>query len=203
MAWRVNRRLARAWLRLTRTPMSVHGMDRLPAGPCVMVCNHGSYIDGMLLIAALPRPFAFVAKGELRRSFALRTFLERLGTEFVDRFSAEHGVADAAHLALQVSRGRSLLFFPEGTFTATPGLLPLHVGAFLTAVRGQVPVVPMVLHGNREMLPVGSWWPRRARIDLDIGAPLRADDTSGETFAAAISLREAAQQFIARRIDVR
>ncbi len=169
----------------------------------MLVCNHGSYVDGMLLIAALPRPCAFVAKGELRQSPALRLFLRRLGAEFVDRFGAERAVADAARLAERVSSGQSLLFFPEGTFTAAPALLPLHVGAFLTAVRAQVPLVPMVLRGNRELLPVDTWWPRRACIELDIGAPLAPAPatTPRASFAAAIALRDAAEQFIARGVD--
>jgi acyl carrier protein len=197
VTWRANHWLARLWLHLTRTPLAVRGLERLPDTPCVLVCNHGSYVDGMLLIAALPRPFGFVAKGELRRSFALRLFLQRLGAEFVERFDAERGVRDAAHLVDAVSRGRSLVFFPEGTFAPKGTLLPFHLGAFLTAVRAHVPLVPVVLRGNRELLPDGTWWPRRAQLELEICEPLMPLEDGGDAFASALNLRVAAQRAIA------
>lgn len=200
-AWRFNRRLARLWLRLTATPLDVRGLERLPDAPCVLVCNHGSYIDTMVLIAALPRPVGFVAKGELQQSWSLRWFLQRLGAEFVDRADAARGVRDAARLADAVRGGRSLLFFPEGTFSPRSGLLPFHLGAFVTAVRTGVPLLPVVLHGSRAMLPDGAWWPRPARLEVEICEPvsLHGDDGSDE-FTDALALRGAAQQAIARHL---
>jgi acyl carrier protein len=201
LAWRANRWLVRLWLWLTRTTLIVRGLEHLPAGACVMASNHGSYIDGAILIAALPQPFAFVAKGELRESFVPRLFLQRLGTEFVDRIDAARGVADAARLAVAAGQGRSLLFFPEGTFSPGPGLLPLHLGAFLAAARARVPLVPLVLRGNREMLPDGSWWPRPAALEVDICAPFLPAAEAGDWFAAALALRTATQRAIASRIQ--
>ncbi len=200
LAWRANHQLARLLLRLTATPLTVRGGERLPAGPCVLACTHASYLDGVILIAALPRPFGFVAKGELRQSPALRLFLQRLGTEFVERFEAERGVADAARLAESVARGRSLLFFPEGTFAPRPGLLPLHLGAFMAAARARVPLVPVVMRGNREMLPDGTWWPRPAQLEVEFCEPVMPDEQGGDTFAAALALRTATQQALARSL---
>ena len=199
-AWRVNHRLARLLVRLTATPLAVHGLDRLPAGPCVLACSHASYLDGVILAAALPRPFCFVAKAELQRSFALRLFLQRLGAEFVERFDAVRGVADAARIAEAVSRGRSLIFFPEGTFAPRPGLLPLHLGAFLVAARTRVPLVPVVLRGNREMLPDGAWWPRPTRLEVELCDPVMPAEGGDDEFASALALRAATQRAIAQRL---
>jgi 1-acyl-sn-glycerol-3-phosphate acyltransferase len=199
-AWRANRGLARLWLRLTRTPLVVRGLERLPQTPCVLACNHGSYVDAMILLAALPRPFGFVAKGELQRSYALRRFLQRLGTEFVDRFDAERGVRDAARLIDTVSHGRSLLFFPEGTFARPGTLLPFHLGAFLTAVRAHAPLIPVVLRGNRELLPDGRWWPRPAQLDVEVCEPLMPFKDDANVFSCALNLRSAAQRSIAVRL---
>jgi 1-acyl-sn-glycerol-3-phosphate acyltransferase len=198
LAWRINHHLARCLLRLTGTPFTVRNLDHLPEGPCVLACTHASYLDGVILIAALPRPFGFVAKGELRKSFAPRLFLQRLGAEFVDRVEAERGVADAARLADAVARGRSLIFFPEGTFAPRHGLLPLHLGAFMTAARARVPLVPVVLRGNREMLPDGRWWPRPAQLEVECCEPVLPDEHGGDTFAAALALRTATQLALAR-----
>jgi len=198
LAWRLNHRLARMLFALTGARLSVDGLARLPATPCVLVCNHGSYLDGVLLIAALPRGGAFVAKAELRASRVARIFLQRLGAEFVERFDAVRSVADAGRLAGVLARGRSLIVFPEGTFVAAPDLLPFHLGAFLVAVRAGVPVVPVVLRGTREMLPADVWRPRPARLGIEVCEPLHAPAGIDDPFAAAIALRDASRRAILR-----
>ena len=84
----------------------------------MLVSNHASYLDGVILVAALPRPYAFVAKRELRDQFVAGRFLRRLGAEFVERFDVKRSVEDANRMADAVARGRSLVVFPEGTFVA-------------------------------------------------------------------------------------
>ena len=200
-AWRVGHAAARVLLRLTATPFEVRGLERLPAGPCVLVSNHASYLDGVILVAALPRQFAFVAKRELLDQFISRIYLRRLGAEFVERFDAQRSVADATRLAQAVAQGRSLAIFPEGTFVAGPGLLPFHLGAFLAAARGCVPVVPLALRGNRELLPASTWWPKPARLEVEICEPISASSDTSDVFAAAVRLREAARRAITLQLD--
>ena len=66
--WAVMRRSALLLFRLARVPLRVEGLDRWPRDQaCVIVANHASYLDGVVLVAALPADFAFVAKAELNR----------------------------------------------------------------------------------------------------------------------------------------
>ncbi|HRZ61829.1 MAG TPA: lysophospholipid acyltransferase family protein, partial [Rubrivivax sp.] len=181
---------------LTATRLSVRGIEQLPEGPCVLVANHASYLDGIVLTAALPRPFTFVAKIELLRSFVTRVGLTRLGAAFVERFDAPQGVAAAARLVEAVAQGQSLIVFPEGTFTAAAGRLPFHMGAFLVAVRAGVPVVPVTLRGTRDLLPDGRWRPRRAALGLQFHPPLADAADDGQVFGAAVRLRDAARRAI-------
>ena len=199
---------ARSLFKLTGTPLTVRGLEHLqnlPAGPCVLVSNHASYLDGVILVAALPRPFVFVAKRELRDQFIARHFLQRLGAEFVERADLQRSVQDAGHMADVVQQGRSLAVFPEGTFVARPGLLPFHLGAFLAAARAGVPVVPLAILGDRELLPDGRWWPRQATLQVEVCAPIlsAADATldAPDLFAAAVKLRDASRRAIARHSD--
>ena len=199
-AWAFCRRAARALLRLCGVPLAVQGLQGLPASrPCVLVCNHASYLDGLVLVAALPRPYAFVAKRELERQFVAGPFLRRLGCAFVERFDAQRSVADASHMADAVRAGRSLLVFPEGTFGDDPGLLPFHLGGFLAAAQAGVPVLPLTLSGTRRMLPGGRWWPRQATLALHVGEPIEPP-AGVELFAAAVQLRDAARAAIGRRV---
>jgi 1-acyl-sn-glycerol-3-phosphate acyltransferase len=198
-AWALGRGAARTLLGLTGTALTVRGLENLPAGPCVLVSNHASYLDGVILVAALPRPYAFVAKRELHDQFVAGRYLRRLGAEFVERFDVKRSVEDASRMAEAVARGRSLLVFPEGTFVARAGLLPFHLGAFLAAARAGVPVVPVAIRGDRELLPDGNWWPRRVALQVEFCAPIPPAPDAPDLFAAAVQLRDAARLAIARR----
>jgi 1-acyl-sn-glycerol-3-phosphate acyltransferase len=159
-------------LRLGGVPLTVQHLQRLPAGPCVLVCNHASYTDGAILVAALPRALSFVAKVELGRRRIAGAYLRSLGSLFVERFDVARSVEDATRVAEHVRRGHSLAVFPEGTIVARPGLMPFHLGAFVAAARAGVPVAPVALEGSRTLLGEGHWWPRRTPLRVQIGEPL-------------------------------
>lgn len=196
-AWRVSRLFARALLRLAGIPLRVEGLDKLRGQtPCVLVSNHASYLDGLVLIAALPGHYRFVAKRELLRSRVARVFLNRLGTMFVERFSARRSVEDAHRLVDAVSAGASLIVFPEGTFGAAPGLLPFHLGAFVVAARTAAPVVPVVVGGTRSLLRAGRWAPRRGGASVTVCEPITVPD-SADPFRTALALRDTARTRIA------
>src|SRR4029077_17949110 len=109
--------------------------------------------DGIVLTAALPPRFGFVIKREMATVPLAGAVLRRLGSEFVERFNRQRGAADARRVLRNASNGHSLVFFPEGTFTRTPGLLKFHTGAFATAMRAGCPVVPAVVRGTRRAFP--------------------------------------------------
>jgi 1-acyl-sn-glycerol-3-phosphate acyltransferase len=202
-AWRIGGAAGRLLLHLTGIPFSVRGLEHLPRDqPCVLVSNHASYLDGLLLLAALPRPYAFVAKRELRNQFVAGPFLAHLGAEFVERFDVKRSVEDANRMAALVATRRSLLIFPEGTFVARPGLLPFRLGAFLAAAGAGVPIVPVTIRGSREVLPDERWWPRRGPLEVEIGAPLLPPPrAAADVFSAAVRLRSAARAVIARCLE--
>lgn len=198
-AWAVSRAGARLLLWLTGTPFTVSGLEHVPRGkPSVLVANHASYLDGMVLVAALPESLGFVAKRELLEQFIPRVYLRRLGTEFVERFAAHESVQDARRLEVALRAGRGLVFFPEGTFTRLPGLMPFRMGAFIVAANTGVPVVPVAICGTRSILRDGQWWPRRGAITITFGAPLLPAADALEGFAGAVVLRDAARAHIVR-----
>ena len=170
--------------------------------PFVLVANHSSYLDVYVLTAALPCRLGFVAKAELGRNPLLGPALRRIGSEFVERFEAEQGVSDARRLAETLRQGKPLAFFPEGTFTRRPGLMPFHLGAFTAAIAADVPVIPVALRGTRSMLRGDSWFPRRGIISVTIGKPCLPaailQEQGGDTWKAAIKLRDLARLHILR-----
>jgi 1-acyl-sn-glycerol-3-phosphate acyltransferase len=193
LAWRraIARRISRTYLALTGADFVVQGLERLPPGPCVVVANHASYLDGLVLLAALPARFAFVIKNELVRVPLASLLLRRLGSEFVERFDRRRGAVDARRVVRTASAGQALAFFPEGTFTEQVGVGRFHPGAFVAAARAGVPVVPAAIRGAREVLPADTLWPRPGPIRVDILAPLPAPSSTGR--AGANELRDAAR----------
>lgn len=188
------RTCARAFLWLAAMPLKVLHGERLPAGQCVVVCNHASYLDGLVLTAALPPRFGFVIKREMSSvPFAGRA-LRRLGSEFVERFDRTQVAADARRVIRNAAQGHSLVFFPEGTFTPSPGLLKFHTGAFASAVRAGCPIVPAVLRGTRRALAPHSGWPLPGPVEFEILTPLPVAPGAGSD--AVPGLRDEARAAI-------
>jgi 1-acyl-sn-glycerol-3-phosphate acyltransferase len=196
--WRLARVVANFFLRLCRLPLVIQGQERIPAsGPFVMAVNHASYLDGLILLAALPeRGYSFAAKRELSESLVPRLFLQSIGTDFVERADIRQGVEDTSRLAEAVRAGRAPIFFAEGTFTRNAGLLPFRMGAFVIAAQTGVPLLPVTIRGSRSVLRDGSWFARRGAIVVTIAPPLAPQ---GSDWNAAVALRDAARAEILRR----
>jgi len=189
---------ARAFLWAAGMPLTVRCLERLPAGQCVVVSNHASYIDGVVFTAALPPRFGFVIKREMNSVPLAGLLLRRLGSEFVERFNRNRGAADARRVLRNAVGGNSLVFFPEGTFPQRPGLLKFHTGAFLTAARAGCPVVPALVKGTRVALAPGGALPRPGRIVVEILPAVTVDADTTEV--AASQLRDRARESILREL---
>ena len=188
------RALARAVVQGCGLPVTVDGQPHWPDGPVVVVANHASYIDWLLLTAELPAQAVFVAKRELARHAPLRWLLVRIGTRFVARDDVHRSVDDARALVQAARDGATLVFFPEGTLRRAPGLLPFHMGAFVVSAEAGAPLMPVSVDGTRSVLPDGSWWPRRHAVRIREHALLHP---AGSGWTSAMRLRDDAFRAIA------
>lgn len=166
---------ARGFFRCAGIRCRIRGMDQLPGGHCVVVANHASYLDGVILQAFLPPRFSYVIKSEMKKIPLAHFLLRRIGSQFVDRFSAAASARDARNLLRAANSGRSMAFFPEGTFIAEPGLGKFRLGAFATAIKARSPLVPLVIRGSRHILPAKQFLPRRAALTIDVLPPIGPD----------------------------
>jgi len=202
--WRFGamRMAARFLARAARTPCTVKGAALLPpeGTPVVLCANHASFLDAYYLVGFLPRPVSFVAKAELGRRFIPRLFFSRIGTEFVERFDKQKGVADARRIADTLRRASTLLFFPEGTFSRIPGLLPFHMGAFVAAAEHGAAVIPVLIRGTRYILREGNWIPTPGPVRIEIGAAIdpRAleAEAGGDAWKTALLLRTRTREYL-------
>lgn len=190
---------ARLILRLAAMPCEVLHAERLPQGQCVVVANHASYLDGLVMKAVLPPRFGFVIKREMESVPLAGFLLRRIGSEFVERFDRRRGATDARRVLRRAASGHSLVFFPEGTFSKARGLMKFHTGAFATAARAGCPIVPAVIRGTRDALPAKHFLPRPGRIEVEFLTPIEAPAAgtgSAGAESAATGLRDRARTAI-------
>jgi 1-acyl-sn-glycerol-3-phosphate acyltransferase len=194
--WAAVRMLAGAALAAMGIPLSVKGTNRLPNERAVVIFNHASYVDAIVVAAVLPNEPAYLVKGELSRQFFAGSLLSRLGALFVQRHDLAGGLADTTAAAGRAHEGRILVVFPEGTFTRQPGLLEFFTGAFKIASEAGVPVYPGVLRGTRSILRSDQWFPRWGRIDVEILDPIAP---RGTDFESIVQLRDAVRNAVLSR----
>jgi len=190
--------VGRAIFLLAGIKATVNGSGNIPTSQCIVVANHASYIDGVILNAFLPPRFGFVIKGEMGRVPVAGFLLRRIGSEFVERFDASGSARDARRLLKVAQSGESLAFFPEGTFQAVPGLDRFRSGAFAAATNSKLPVVPVAISGSRAILPAATLLPRHGHLTIDILDPIEPNDPS---FENSKSLAELSRQRILTVLD--
>jgi 1-acyl-sn-glycerol-3-phosphate acyltransferase len=158
--------------------------------PCVVIANHSSYLDGIILTAVLPPRFSFLIKHEMARIPVAGFVLRGLGSQFVDRTSAGHRHRTARRLVLEAAGGAAFAVFPEGTFDREPGLKPFQLGAFVAARRAGRAIVPVAIKGARGKLPAHSWLPAPGPISVWIGKAIKPNDYPDARSLAAATRHE-------------
>lgn len=183
---------------LIGNPITVQGLSNLPPGAAVVVANHISYLDGPMMLLALPPRFSFVVKVEASRVPVIAIMLRRMGCTFVSRDNTQQGSRDTRVLMRALKQDHSLGFFPEGHIQRKPGLQTFRLGAFLIAAHCGTPVVPAIITGTRGFLARNHWWPSQSPIRIRILPPIAPD---GRDRAAAERLRDRAWAAVLAHCD--
>lgn len=147
-------RWARLLAKLTPVAITVEGVEHArPSQSYVVVANHQSQYDILLLYGWLDLDLKWVMKKELRKVPGIGIGCEKVGHIFVDRLrpaAAKQAIADALD---RLGDGVGILFFAEGTRSLDGKLLPFKKGAFITAIEQGLPVLPVTIIGTRNILP--------------------------------------------------
>jgi 1-acyl-sn-glycerol-3-phosphate acyltransferase len=165
---------------------AMHGVDttvhgRVPSGPCVLVANHLSYLDPLVIVTHAPA--LAIAKREVADWPLVGEPMRKLGVLFVDRGNATSGARVLLEAKRRMHEGASMLAFPEGTTTRGDRVLPFKRGVFGLARLANVPVVPVTVRydapdaawvGDAAFLPhyVRTTSRPTTRVSLRFGAPI-------------------------------
>lgn len=165
---------------------TVEGSERIPrSGAAVVVSNHVSWLDPIILPLALPRKPAFLAMQELWRMPAIRLVMQAWGRLAIP-INREAVDAAALKRSLQALKDDALLIvFPEGGISPDGRLRPFHRGAALLAARARAPLVPIAIIGSADALPLGRVIPRLRPITVRIGTPIPAPGPTREDLIRA------------------
>lgn len=190
--WAVARAAGGLLRRALGIPLRVTG--QFPSGrPFVIVANHASFIDALVLLLCLPEPVRFAAAQRFAAQRLAGPFLRRIGCEFLQPGGPQQAASATRRLATVLAAGHSLAVWPEGSLHPAPGLRPFHLGAFQAAVDAGVPVIPVGIRGTRDVVRPGTKLPRHAAASVWIGEPIIP---AGIGWQAALALRGQAHSAI-------
>ena len=142
----------------------------------VYMSNHQSLFDIPALIAALPGQTRFLAKRGLFQIPVFGWALKVGGFISIDRGNRSRASESFNEAIRELEAGASAVVFPEGTRSSDGRLLPFQRGGFLLALKSGLPIVPVGIHGSREVRAKSSFWIQPGRITVSCGRPLATGD---------------------------
>lgn len=126
----------------------------------LMICNHMSYIDVLILFAA--HPSLFVTSVEIKETFFLGKLAQLGGCFFVERRKDKRSLqardSEIACMTARLKAGFNVFLFPEGTSSAGETVLPFKANFFQTAIDGQCSIQPLVLNYLGENSSLIPWY---------------------------------------------
>lgn len=133
---------ARGLLRLLNVTVRIQGQPQRQ-GPLLVVLNHVSWLDILVMLAA--QPVSFVSKAEVKRWPLIGWLATHVGTLYIERSSRKDAMRVVHHMAEALRSGRIVAVFPEGTTSDGSGVLPFHANLLQSAISCQTPVQPVAL----------------------------------------------------------
>lgn len=162
----------------TLLDLKVFGTHHVPAhGGALLLANHQSYLDPVVIGTRLQRRLCFLAKSELFESKIFGRLIRSLNA-----YPIRQGAGDVGAMRETIrllNEGQVLTVFPEGTRTETGQLQPLQPGFALVVRKTKVPVIPVAIHGSYTAWPRGSTIPKPCPVSVCFGPPMPLHNLKG------------------------
>jgi 1-acyl-sn-glycerol-3-phosphate acyltransferase len=155
--------------------LQVTGAEHVPrSGGVLLLANHQSYLDPVVIGAQLRRPLSFLAKSELFEVPGFGWLIRRLNA-----FPVRQGAGDVGAVRETIARlkeGHVLTVFAEGSRTPDGELHPLQPGFALIVRRAGVPIVPVAVDGTYRAWPRGATMFKPHPVRVSFGPAMKVDD---------------------------
>jgi len=151
--------------------VKVEGEEHIPDSNAIIVCNHQSVLDIVMMMIATPKRITFFAKKELSKIPFVNGDIKNMGHVFVDRENARRSAKQLDLMQAQLDAGRTIILFPEGTRSTTQELLPFKRGVFVLAARSKKPLLPVYIDGANKLINKKSFLCRPGTVTVRFGKP--------------------------------
>ncbi len=204
----VRPRWGRAVMRTLAIDWHTQSAERITR-PAIYVCNHQSFLDVVLLPAMLPPETVFIAKKEIRKVPLFGPAFAAGGAVLIDRANPRGAIESIREGIKQLPPNWSVVIFPEGTRSKDGELRHFKKGCIHVALATKLPIIPMAVHGVRELTNTPAWkprWlPRPGTVQIAVGEPIPTDTWTNGTIdehlaqvkdAVAVQLARARAAFV-------
>ena len=158
--------------RYSLTVRSQIDLDQL-AGPCIFAANHGSHLDSLMILAALPRAQRDRVRIAAAADYWYCSALRRAAAALFNGFPFPRSGAAGIKRSIALLRaGRSILIYPAGTRAPRAHF---RRGIGLLAAASRCPVIPTAIPGSNLVWPKGQLLPHSGRLTVRFGAPITID----------------------------
>lgn len=153
--------------------LTIEGQENIPDHPFIVVSNHQSHMDIVVLLFGLRRKTAFIAKEELMKVPVLGWDIKAQGHIAINRFDPRAAVTELKRVEKLMEGGKSFILFPEGTRSLTGEVGPFKKGAFMMAANTGTQLLPCSISGTWNILNKTSLKMHPGAIHLRIGKPIK------------------------------
>jgi len=166
-------------LAVAGTRVVLEGREKLGDGRnTVVISNHASHLDAPALFESLGIDFKAVVKKEIFAWPFLGRVLRQAGFVAVDRSNRVQSARSLSQAAESLRAGACFLVFAEGTRSRTGELGPFKKGGFVIAIEAGSRIVPVAVHGGRELMPRGGFRVRPGTVRVRVLDPVEAGSYS-------------------------
>ncbi len=186
-----DRYIARLWgrfiLAITPVRVKIRNQHFIEANQSyVIVANHQSIYDVVVVYGYLPITFKWVMKIELRKVPFIGFTCDLMGHIYVDRKNRQSSLNTMKKAGEKLVNGTSVFFFPEGTRNNGEQLLPFKKGAFKMAESLALPILPVTIKGADKVMPANSLQILPGTIELIFHQPIMPNKVKDQPAEALI-----------------
>jgi 1-acyl-sn-glycerol-3-phosphate acyltransferase len=143
---------ARSLVRAAGIDLRAENVDLIdPKQRYILIANHYSYFDIPCIFAAIPQPIRFMAKASLFKIPIFGWAIGRAGFIPIDRKNRRTAVKSFDMAGERIRKGNTIVVFPEEGRSRERKMRPFQRGAFLLALKSELPIVPTAIKGTYEV----------------------------------------------------
>ncbi len=171
---------ARMWAKLlicmSGSKLKVYGLENFPKNNgLVVVANHQSAADILILLAGLPQSFRFIIKQELFKVPIFGWYLRKAGYLSIDRDSARSAIKTLNQAKDLIKQGENILIFPEGTRSKDGKVGEFKRGSLMLAFISHAPILPITIDGSYNIMQKGGFILNYTTVNLTISPAIQSE----------------------------